>query len=142
MASNLHDSPDFSIRPYNPNQFKRSPSPIRGSRRSPSKHSPRFHDNSTNDATTTYSDISANDILTSEHAILQESIHHPEILVGWNVIVKGHGSGLITALEQHRFSGTRYKVQFESGKIESLPLKRSERKGNLPFVMISKSSKY
>ena len=35
---------------------------------------------------------------------------------------------------------TKYKVQFEDGSVKLLSLKRSEKKGNIPFSLITKAN--
>lgn len=87
-------------------------------------------------------DIPVPDIVSaSNDSILSLSVKYPKVLIGWNVIVKSYGPGTIITTEKKPFSRTKFKIQFESGKTELLHLKRGH-KGQVPFVLVSKSSKY
>lgn len=83
------------------------------------------------------SEFSRND--TNEEYI-RESVTNPGALIGWQINIKGRGVGLILDMKKSLGRTTKYKVQFENGTVKLLSLKRSEKKGNVPFSLITKAN--
>ena len=73
-----------------------------------------------------------------DHPVIQKSVTDPSILVGWRIHVDGYGPGIILSIKPKKFSTTRYVVQFDNGQIHALALKRSRRKGKVPFQLIKR----
>jgi hypothetical protein len=70
--------------------------------------------------------------------VLERSIRHPSVLVGWRIMIPGYGTGLIVSMQKKRFSTTRFVVQLENDQVVVLKLQRSKEKGNVPFQLIRK----
>jgi hypothetical protein len=70
--------------------------------------------------------------------VIRKSVTDPSVLVGWRVHAKDYGSGVVLATKKKRFSATKFTIQFENGAIRNLALKRSEKKGEVPFTLLSK----
>ena len=66
------------------------------------------------------------------------SIKDPSALIGWRILVKGVGIGVIISIVKRRFHTTKYTVRFDDGHELDLALRRSRRKGKVPFTFISK----
>lgn len=77
---------------------------------------------------------------TNEESLMRESVTNPSTLIGWQITIKGRGVGLILDMKKSLGRTTKYKVQFEDGTIKLLSLKRSEKKGNIPFSLITKAN--
>ena len=74
----------------------------------------------------------------SDNMVIRKSVADPSVLVGWRVHAKDYGSGVVLATKKKRFSATKFTIQFENGAIRNLALKRSEKKGEVPFTLLSK----
>lgn len=85
------------------------------------------------------SEISAHDMSLSENAVINHSIKDPSVLVGWRIIVKDHGHGIVAHMLKRKFTTTIFVCEFDNGKTEILALQRSVKKGNVPFVLVSKT---
>ena len=81
---------------------------------------------------------SAGDEHISTEKVIIDSVENPKVLIGWRIMVKGYGTGLVLSLKKQRFSTTKFNIQLESGARVTLPLKRSARKGTVPFTLIGK----
>lgn len=119
LTSDGNESPDKSLRSYNKKLF-------------------RAHTGPASEAGDTGSEVSASDMYVSENETVKASARSPSVLVGWRVIVKGRGSGLVVEMVKRRFMTTRFKVDFDNGVTEVLALQRSLKKGSVPFILISK----
>lgn len=84
------------------------------------------------------SEFSRND--NNEESLIRESVTNPSTLIGWQINMKGRGVGLILDMKKSLGRTTKYKVQFEDGSVKLLSLKRSEKKGNVPFSLITKAN--
>lgn len=73
-------------------------------------------------------------------SVLLESVTNPQVLVGWRINVRGHGTGIVLSMRRKRFQTTRFVVQFETGQIAKLALQRNKKKGTVPFSLISKAN--
>lgn len=82
--------------------------------------------------------VSRSDALISEHSVVNQSAKNPTVLIGWRILVQGRGTGLVLASEKRKFSSTKFVISFDSGKTLSVSLKRSEKKGREPFILLSK----
>ena len=67
-----------------------------------------------------------------------ESTIDPSVLVGWHVDVHGRGRGLVKGIKKSFARPTKFIVHFENGSQKLLSLKRSDKKGKIPFTPISK----
>ena len=76
--------------------------------------------------------------LSPTELLMRESVIHPEVLIGWIVDVKGRGRGLIIDLKKSFGRTTQYVVEFDDCNTKLLRLKRSEKKGNIPFIPVKK----
>lgn len=89
------------------------------------------------------SEYSRNDHNIYDHhdnSIIKESANNPSILIGWQINAKGRGIGLILDMKKSLGRTTKFKIQFENGVIQLLSLKRSDKKGRVPFSLIMKVS--
>jgi hypothetical protein len=50
--------------------------------------------------------------------------------------VAGHGVGIVLGFERKKFRSTRFRVLFDDGKVKPLKLKRSAKKGVVPFTLL------
>lgn len=71
---------------------------------------------------------------------MQKSVIEPHVLLGWRVHVSGetYGSGVIIDLQRRKFATTKFVVRFDNaaqGEV-ALALKRGDRKGNIPFILV------
>ena len=85
--------------------------------------------------------ISHSDNRTYDHtadSLIRDSSSNPGLLIGWQINAKGRGVGLILDMKKSFGRTTKFIVQFENGNIKLLSLKRSDRKGNVPFSLIMK----
>lgn len=108
---------------------------------SPSKQSlvsSASHDGSTIRSDSVYSTIRPDLDLLSKEAVLAESIRNPRVLVGWQITVSGLGLGTILATEKTAMRSTVYKVELLRKEVKLIPLKRSPKKGSVPFELIRK----
>eukprot|EP01038_Epipyxis_sp_PR26KG_P014114 gene14114-18938_t len=88
-----------------------------------------------------YSQMSRSSVgntLVENDVIIRKSVLDPRVLIGWRVLVKGYGIGLILSIQRFNFSSTKFVIQFENGTTLALPLKRSQTKGKIPFSVVSK----
>lgn len=94
----------------------------------------------TGTATETGSTTSSALLPRPHQEILDRSVKDARVLIGWRVLVPGSGMGMgtILSLKKKKFASTRFVVQFENGRVEALKLQRSQKKGNVPFTLISK----
>lgn len=69
---------------------------------------------------------------------IRQSVVDPKVLVGWRVLVEGYGSGTILSIKRKKFQTTCYVIQFDNGKCLTLALKRSKKKGIIPFSLLRK----
>jgi hypothetical protein len=69
-------------------------------------------------------------------SILRISIQKPEVLIGWKIEVPQYGRGVILDFHKKRFRSTKYRVLFDNQKERLLKLKRSEKKGKIPFTFL------
>ena len=69
---------------------------------------------------------------------LEESTIDPSVLVGWHIDVHGRGRGLVKGTKKSFARPTKFIVHFENGSQKLLSLKRSDKKGKIPFTPISK----
>ena len=76
----------------------------------------------------------------SEELIKNQSVNNPSMLIGWQINIKGRGVGLILDIKKSLGRTTKYEVQFEDGTIKLLKLKRSSKKGDVPFSLIMKAN--
>jgi hypothetical protein len=72
--------------------------------------------------------------------LLYQSQKNPKVLIGWRVLVRGSGIGVVLDLKRKKFSTTRFVIQFENGLSKALKLQRSEKKGKVPFTLLNKVS--
>eukprot|EP01039_Chlorochromonas_danica_P001210 gene1210-1320_t len=86
----------------------------------------------------TVSDMSLHD--QPFQSVLQQSVNDPNVLIGWRVLIRGQGAGVILSMKRKKFTTTRFVVQFENGRVEALPLRRSKKKGTVAFTLLSKLS--
>ena len=89
------------------------------------------------------SEISRSDHRAYDHtedSLIRESASNPSLLIGWQINAKGRGIGLILDMKKSLGRTTKFKVQFENGNIKLLSLKRSDKKGSVPFSLIMKVS--
>lgn len=86
----------------------------------------------------TVSDMSLHD--QPFQSVLQQSVNDPNVLIGWRVLIRGQGTGVILSMKRKKFTTTRFVVQFENGRVEALPLRRSKKKGTVAFTLLSKLS--
>lgn len=73
-----------------------------------------------------------------DHPVIQKSVTDPSVLIGWRVFIEGYGPGTILTVKRKKFSTTKFVIQFDNGQIHALPLKRSKRKGKVPFQLIKR----
>jgi hypothetical protein len=78
------------------------------------------------------------DFLMYENEIMKSAVDDPRVLIGWRVLVKGQGSGTVLSIKKIKFSTTKFVIQFDSGIVKTLALKRSDTKGKVPFTLITK----
>jgi hypothetical protein len=87
------------------------------------------------------SEISRSDHRAYDHgedSLIRESAGNPSLLIGWQINVKGRVVGLVLDMKKSLGRTTKFKVQFENGTIKLLSLKRSDKKGSIPFSLIMK----
>lgn len=72
-------------------------------------------------------------------ALMRESCDDPTVLIGWEVEVDGRGKGTIFGIKKTFGRPTRFKVRFEDGAAKLMKLKRSDRKGGIPFTPVKKT---
>ena len=72
----------------------------------------------------------------STSAVLDRSLKDPGALSGLRVAVAGYGVGLVLGYERKKFRSTRFRVLFDDGKVKLLKLKRSAKKGVVPFTVL------
>lgn len=53
--------------------------------------------------------------------------------------MKDHGHGIVAHMLKRKFTTTIFVCEFDNGKTEILALQRSVKKGNVPFVLVSKT---
>eukprot|EP01041_Mallomonas_annulata_P007095 gene7095-14440_t len=82
--------------------------------------------------------VSLTDIPSSDHPLIRTSISNPSILLNWRISVPFYGIGVITKVIRKRFRTTLFRVRFDDGSERELALKRSQRKGNVPFQPVNK----
>lgn len=76
----------------------------------------------------------------NEESIISQSVNNPSMLIGWQINIKGRGVGLILDIKKSLGRTTKYEVQFEDGTVKLLKLKRSSKKGDIPFSLIMKAN--
>lgn len=72
-----------------------------------------------------------------EH-VLHRSIEFPSILIGWRVQVPSFGSGVVLSVHKKKFRPTHFRILFDNGSTEKLPLQRSLKKGTVPFTLLKR----
>lgn len=72
-------------------------------------------------------------------SVLDRSLLDPGALSGLRVAVAGHGVGIVLGFERKKFRSTRFRVLFDDGKVKLLKLKRSAKKGVVPFTLLEAS---
>lgn len=82
--------------------------------------------------------VSLTDVPASENIVVMKSITNPAVLVGYKIFVAEYGEGLITSVVKRKFYTTRYRIRFDDGTEKVLSLKRSQKKGKVPFTLIGK----
>ena len=75
--------------------------------------------------------------LKSKKTVMDESIKYPAVLIGWQINV-AREVGVILSAEKNIFRSTVYRVQFTNGSTRTLALKRSNKKGKVPFELLKK----
>ena len=75
--------------------------------------------------------------LKSKQTAMFESVKYPAVLVGWQISVAAQ-VGIVLSAEKNVFRSTVYRVQFSDGSTRTLALKRSSKKGKVPFELIRK----
>lgn len=93
---------------------------------------------STTSASSGTSKASSSDHPVSNHELIVASVDHPDVLIGWRVLIKGYGAGTIMNMKRQKFKATKFSIQLETGQSVMLPLKRSAKKGTVPFSPIAK----
>lgn len=73
---------------------------------------------------------------TASSSVLDRSLLDPGALSGLRVAVAGHGVGIVLGFERKKFRSTRFRVLFDDGKVKLLKLKRSAKKGVVPFTLL------
>jgi len=74
-----------------------------------------------------------------KHAfIVKEAAANPAALVGWQITVQGKGLGLVLGIKRRLGQATLFRVQFDTGNVQLLSLKRSDTKGDTPFAPVAK----
>ena len=73
--------------------------------------------------------------------ILNSSIKKPEVLIGWKIEVLKYGRGIILDYEKKKFCSTKFRILFDNKEEKLLKLKRSEKKGKIPFILLEVSGK-
>lgn len=73
--------------------------------------------------------------------ILQSSVKKPGVLIGWKIEVPEYGRGLILDYEKKKFRSTKFRILFDNQQEKLLKLKRSAKKGKIPFVLLEVSGK-
>ena len=76
----------------------------------------------------------------NDDSVIRGSAINPSMLIGWQINVKGRGMGLILDMKKSFGRTTKFKVQFENGVVKMLSLKRSDKKGDVPFSLIMKAN--
>lgn len=74
----------------------------------------------------------------STQQTVMDSVENPKVLIGWRVLIKGYGMGIVVSLKKQRFATTQFNIKMENGSKVTLPLKRSAKKGSVPFTLITK----
>jgi hypothetical protein len=69
-------------------------------------------------------------------SVIDRSLLDPGALSGLRVAVAGHGVGIVLGFERKKFRSTRFRVLFDDGKVKLLKLKRSAKKGVVPFTLL------
>jgi hypothetical protein len=70
-----------------------------------------------------------------------QSVKKPEVLIGWRIEVPEFGRGVVLDYEKKKFRSTKYRVLFDDAKERLLKLKRSEKKGKIPFTLLEITGK-
>jgi hypothetical protein len=71
-------------------------------------------------------------------AALAQSVVDPRVLIGFKADIEGYGVGIIIAIKRVKFHTTKYLVQFPDGNVHVLSLKRSDKKGKVPFRLLTR----
>jgi hypothetical protein len=69
---------------------------------------------------------------------IKESVKNPEVLLGWQINIRGRGVGVILDIKKSLGRTTKFYVRLDNGNMKLLSLKRSDKKGQVPFSLISK----
>lgn len=69
---------------------------------------------------------------------IKESVNKPEVLLGWQINIRGRGVGVILDIKKSLGRTTKFYVRLENGNMRLLALKRNDKKGQVPFSLISK----
>ena len=73
-----------------------------------------------------------------QSTVIKESAINPSILIGWQINIKNKGLGLVLGTKKRMGRSTLFRVQMDSGEVQMLSLKRSNTKGDLPFVPLTR----
>ena len=76
--------------------------------------------------------------LSHQSTVIKESATNPSILIGWQISIKNKGLGLVLGTKKRVGRATLFRVQMDSGEVQMLSLKRSNTKGDLPFVPLTR----
>lgn len=74
-----------------------------------------------------------------EREIFRESTKRPQVLVGLRINVEKKGAGEVQGLKRSIGRPTKFKILFDNGSIEFLPLKRGPKKGSIYFSFVRKA---
>ncbi len=74
--------------------------------------------------------------------IIKRSATEPSALIGYSILVKGHGVGIVRSIVKRRFQPTLFAVEMvdagEGTEVAMLDLRRGAKKGSLPFQVLKK----
>jgi hypothetical protein len=75
---------------------------------------------------------------SASHAeVKKQSAADPRVLIGWQILIQGE-IGVVIGIKRYLGRSTKFEVRFENGTISLISLKRSDKKGQVPFSLISK----
>ena len=69
--------------------------------------------------------------------VMKKSTKDPSVLVGWQISVQGQ-AGLVIAIKKSLGRSTKFEVKFANGTTSFISLKRSDKKGQVPFTLVQK----
>ena len=76
--------------------------------------------------------------LSHQSTIIKESATNPSVLIGWQINIRHKGLGLVLGIKKRMGRATLFRVQMDSGEVQMLSLKRSNTKGDLPFIPVTR----